>query len=391
MFSLILSTLLAAAPQSPWVVDRDGRPGTNFTDLPPAVAAAAHGDTILVRAATSLGIYGQFTVNGKALTIRGEGAVRPQCLGASIGAVPPGSVFALHGLAMSAGVVIDNSNVAIASCSLSIDIANGSHVVVSRSSCGPTQIRSGSTMVANGSSFSAPNYGYVVYGCSSYSSSSALVANNARLLLHDCRAVGGVDAYFFPGGAFGGCIGPSYSPHPALVLTASSVRIAGARTVMYGGLTASYFAPTIAADATTQGVVHGNVSIVSPPQFAQVPDVLPVRSVGGTMLPGEEIATTSPVTVTLSGHLPGAPLLMAFDTTPPSAVDLGPIALGEVMLPASSYVLAATLDSAGMFAVTLPGSLVPWVDTPVFGQAAVLDATAGSFLMSNLETRLFAN
>jgi hypothetical protein len=38
-----------AAAQRTWVVDSMGGIGSHFTDLPPAIAAAARGDTILVR------------------------------------------------------------------------------------------------------------------------------------------------------------------------------------------------------------------------------------------------------------------------------------------------------------------------------------------------------
>ena len=62
--------LLATLVQTIWIVDAANGPGTNFTDLPAAVAAAISGDTILVRPGT----YTHFNVSGKALTIRGAGA-----------------------------------------------------------------------------------------------------------------------------------------------------------------------------------------------------------------------------------------------------------------------------------------------------------------------------
>ncbi len=50
----VLRTSLLLAASSPvcwattWIVDDDGGAGVDFTDLPPAVAAAQPGDTILV-------------------------------------------------------------------------------------------------------------------------------------------------------------------------------------------------------------------------------------------------------------------------------------------------------------------------------------------------------
>src|SRR5262249_6590447 len=66
MLPLISLVLLLPAT---WIADQSNGPGTNFTDLPQAVAAAASGDTIIVRAGT----YTPFNVSGKALTILGAG------------------------------------------------------------------------------------------------------------------------------------------------------------------------------------------------------------------------------------------------------------------------------------------------------------------------------
>ncbi|MCI0586734.1 MAG: hypothetical protein L0323_07840 [Planctomycetes bacterium] len=59
--------------QTTWVVDDDGGPGVNFTDLPPAIAAAADGDVLLVQPGT----YSHFTLSGKGLRILGSGTTAP--------------------------------------------------------------------------------------------------------------------------------------------------------------------------------------------------------------------------------------------------------------------------------------------------------------------------
>ncbi|MCI0589224.1 MAG: hypothetical protein L0323_20610 [Planctomycetes bacterium] len=56
--------------QNTWVVDDNAGPGVNFTDLPPAVAAAADGDILLVQPGT----YSHFTLTGKGLRILGSDA-----------------------------------------------------------------------------------------------------------------------------------------------------------------------------------------------------------------------------------------------------------------------------------------------------------------------------
>jgi hypothetical protein len=65
----MLGLVLACVLPTTWIVDANSGPGTHFTDLPPAIAAAQSGDTILVRT----GNYTAFYVTGKALTIRGAG------------------------------------------------------------------------------------------------------------------------------------------------------------------------------------------------------------------------------------------------------------------------------------------------------------------------------
>lgn len=96
----------SAAAQNVLVVDAANGPGTNFVDLPTAVAAAASGDRIDVRA----GHYAPFHVAGKALRITGAGAALTIVDGAPNGApnadyvtidgVPAGAVFRMEGLAI---------------------------------------------------------------------------------------------------------------------------------------------------------------------------------------------------------------------------------------------------------------------------------------------------
>lgn len=59
----------AAHAQTTWTVDDDGP--ADFSSLPAAVAAAANGDTLLVRD----GYYQEIHLNGKGLTVVGEGQV----------------------------------------------------------------------------------------------------------------------------------------------------------------------------------------------------------------------------------------------------------------------------------------------------------------------------
>ncbi|MGE3173872.1 MAG: hypothetical protein AB7O97_14705 [Planctomycetota bacterium] len=100
-----LTVALALAPatlaQQTWIVDKLNRPGTHFRDLPAAAAAAAAGDVLLVRETTVPSQYytGPSVLDGKALTVRGEGP-----------SVFVTGLFEVRGLPSGARFVIDNLN-----------------------------------------------------------------------------------------------------------------------------------------------------------------------------------------------------------------------------------------------------------------------------------------
>ncbi len=76
------------AAQRTWIVDPESRPGFDFADLPPAIAASAPGDTIKVRGSTTrpvnLGVS-----TSKGLTIIGEGAAHYYFGWPGVHSVPP--------------------------------------------------------------------------------------------------------------------------------------------------------------------------------------------------------------------------------------------------------------------------------------------------------------
>lgn len=93
----IIGLLSLAAPllaQRTWTVDRSNGPGTDFTDLPPAVAAAAPGDTILVRA----GAYASTTIR-KGVRLLGQGQV--QVANLTLDALPSQQEFVAKGLGVT--------------------------------------------------------------------------------------------------------------------------------------------------------------------------------------------------------------------------------------------------------------------------------------------------
>lgn len=70
--SALAALALAALSPAQNTIVVDAAAGGDFTDIPPAVAAAGDGDVILVRAGT----YSLFTVDGKALAIVGAAGVQ---------------------------------------------------------------------------------------------------------------------------------------------------------------------------------------------------------------------------------------------------------------------------------------------------------------------------
>lgn len=70
-FLLVLASSQAA--QSTWVVDDDGGSGVDFTSIAQAVSAAGEGDVLIVRD----GLYTEFVVRGKSLSVIAEAGHRP--------------------------------------------------------------------------------------------------------------------------------------------------------------------------------------------------------------------------------------------------------------------------------------------------------------------------
>ena len=94
----VLAFAVGLPCQTTWIVDANNGPGTNFTDLPPAVQAAAPGDTIIVR---GNGIFTGGTIS-KGVQIVGEGVVVPLgiaipvlTLPFQIDSIPPGETLVL--------------------------------------------------------------------------------------------------------------------------------------------------------------------------------------------------------------------------------------------------------------------------------------------------------
>jgi hypothetical protein len=70
--ALLAAFITASTVAATWIVDSNNGPGTNFTTISAAIAAAQPGDTIIVRA----GVYGENVVVNKGVTIVGWNATQ---------------------------------------------------------------------------------------------------------------------------------------------------------------------------------------------------------------------------------------------------------------------------------------------------------------------------
>jgi hypothetical protein len=108
---LAVTCLLAsrADAQRTWIVDASGGAGHHFTDLPPALAAANHGDKIIVRPGSYRG-----ATTDRGVTVVGENARLTLTLPASplrVSGLPRGRTFVLSGFAVDSGMLalVDNA------------------------------------------------------------------------------------------------------------------------------------------------------------------------------------------------------------------------------------------------------------------------------------------
>lgn len=88
----------SAIGQQTWIVDANNGPGTNFTNLQPAVNAAAPGDRILVRAGTytPVSVFKALTIVGSPnAVVTGSGGYSPGFL---VSYLPAGTVTSIQGL-----------------------------------------------------------------------------------------------------------------------------------------------------------------------------------------------------------------------------------------------------------------------------------------------------
>ena len=371
--------------QTTWIVDASNGPGTNFTNLPPAIAAAANGDTIIVRAGT----YSSFLSTGKALTIRGAGAASTTIGPApaspmtanEIAAVPAGMTFFVDGLKFAPAVAGGFPQPPVPAAGLSVTgpgtvvLADVTILGVSMASAGSPGLR-----VSNGAevhlSRSTVNGGNGLPG----SGGTAVVVELASLAVDGSTMTGGTGGTSIGGGGSGlyvigtatisrsslhgasGTYGGSYG----LYAGPGFVRVAGTSADVIQGAPALFGVPFqgigIATSPIGSVVVHGGVSILpsGPGQPLTSGNVitganaLPYLSITGTATPAGELLAAQPVTVTFDGVIPFGPFACVVDLSPGFSTAFSAMLEGELLVPPSAPIaLEGTVDAAGMAQVTL--------------------------------------
>jgi hypothetical protein len=383
-----------------WIVDAQMGPGAQFADLPAAIAAAANGDTILVRAGT----YSGFSVNGKALTLRGEGMATTRILASALGMtveiLNAGGVFVLSGLRLEGGLpamIVQSSAVELLDCELvglsgagaggpglSMNLAN---VVAARCtftggsvSGGIVAIAGDGVSIAGASTFVADQCVFLGGDLPSvgggFQQAGIGLRNSGQVRLDGCRARGGN--------------GQGIAGAGVTVTFFASARIAGdATSYVAAGLASGQFDVAL-RNAFGSIVRHDPVAVVGGVSGTVVTSQpLPRLRLGGAVRADGTLDALQPVLVTLDGLVPngfgfigfGDPVFTA--AAPPFATEL-------LVGGAGSTFFVAPLDALGRLQFAYTPALIggPLVGVPVHLQGGAWSPALGSVLTSNLAVHI---
>lgn len=416
----MFTTLLLLLPTT-WIVDASNGPGTNFTDLPAAVAAAASGDTIIVRA----GVYSHFEGVGKALTILGDGpstthVTRPRPINTVtplhttvITAVPAGTVFFVSGVEMVPPSVSFSPSFApeFSSATGIIELVNV--WIQGTNNTGGLSVLAGEVRATRSKFVGRHSIGNFNAGPGG---PGLYVAAGATFLAVECECRGG-GLYSSPNPNFPQQAGPGIVVQGQADLRRTScfggslvigTGIGGAAITAVGGfvrasgnaatqIQGGYGFPSnlagvaVSADANSSVILDQTMtigaSVVGPVSYGPT---MPFVGVTGTYRPDGSVDATQLSILQVDGQFAAAPMLFAV-AAPGQATDLGPSTVGSLLLDASTVSpIAGVLDAAGQstFPFVAATVLTGLLGVPIHGQAAVLDPT-GLLLLSNASVHVY--
>ena len=383
-----------------WVVDAQMGPGAHFSNLPAAIAAAANGDTILVRA----GDYAPFSIQGKFVTIRGEGSTTTRILGLPTGPAAqidsPGGMTVLSGLRLEGGtpsLLLQSAAVELLDC----DVASTSGVALA----GAAVVLADTFCIASRCTFQG---GSGVGALVAAGGHGVSCEGDSTLLADQCVIRGG-DA--LPVGA------PILLPGRG-VLCGGQLRLDGCRVRGGAGPTAGVAGIEVASNATLR-IVGDASSYVAAGFVAGQPGTAlrnpagtvfqngPITMVGGVVgaiglgpsLPNLQVVgavradgtldALQPVQVTLDGLEPNGFGYVAFGD--PVLTALVPVFATELLVGgAVSAAFVAPLDAAGRLQFTYTPAAIggPLVGVPVHLQGGAYSPAVGGVLTSNLDVHI---
>ncbi|MCI0586735.1 MAG: hypothetical protein L0323_07845 [Planctomycetes bacterium] len=434
---MALPTFACLLLQTTWVVDDNGGPGVDFTDLPPAIAAAADGDVLLVQPGT----YSHFTLTGKGLRILGSGASGPNTafvtdanpgLGmgrTTVNAVPTGSVLHLEGLRFlgspaapsrlqilgastratladvvvigpqeGTGLLVESSQVRIVRCSITGGEGQGF------SSAGPALVvRNGAEVHAAGSTIQGGEGTGFPFCSGGSGGDGARVESGSQVSFGDTTVRGGdAGCCDFPLAITCGNAGHGISVDSAFVRVSG-----GTPTVVRGGsLSGDISCNLLPFSVPGAGIATSGAALVEVHSALVLGGCFLSPSLCGTCIPGPatsgagitlgapplpvldltgSLTPSGSATISISQGPINSPFVIAVATVP-DFVPLGPPFLGEFLLDPLAWLPLATGVLVGVnFSMTIPlGGIPPaLLNVPFHFQAATLDAGSASWRMSN--------
>ncbi|HET6203151.1 MAG TPA: hypothetical protein VFI25_10165 [Planctomycetota bacterium] len=423
--------------QTTWVVDDNGGPGVNFIDLPPAVAAAADGDILLVQPGT----YSHFTLTGKGLRIFGSGVsvtivANPNPSSSysqtTLAAIPPSSIAHIEGMLFRypfgpttfspARVVV--SGPTTRATFADVEIAGPLGLGAPSPGFPALRVDAAEAKVVRCTVQGGAGVSYFTPALGSAGNRGLEAMNGARVHVASSVITGGEGSggCLLMSSGIGGLGGQAVS-----ALSSSEVWIADS-TVIGGnsgccgfstsqcnaggaGISANGAFVRVSGDATSlvRGGDAGNACLFFPnppgPGIEAVGSLVEVHSVpviggclcGTSCTPGPAVVgtgvtlnapalpvlevsgtltTTGTATITLSNGLPNAAFVIAFAATP-GHIPGGSFFLGEILLDSVNWYLLAigSLSPGGDVTLTLPLTGIPpgFVYLPVYLQGLVFD------------------
>lgn len=336
--SVVLGSLVSALAAQTYVVDAANGPGTQFTDLPAAVAAAPDGATLIVRA----GAYGPIDLDGKGLTIvGGPGVMLNSILAPAI---------QVKNLAAHQSFALRGAFMGWAFQSVQADFVNNAGRVLLQEFS-----YSNATSPFLASWGSPPPKGIRIVNCAQVllhgcvvSANDAVDASGSRVDIEGCTLAGtGTITVVYHQPAFGGT--------PGLKLANSVVRIA-ASSVTGGPGPAPSLPPAVGVQMTGSSVFLGaGASLVA---GAPINFGMPVSAISGT---GTLVQDPQATIVALGGANTISGAVTAATRPWPSVTSSG----GRVGTSAQASVRGATGELV-LLCVSFPAS--PWTDPRVQGQ-----------------------